>query len=209
VELTVPRLLRGRDAVPALACRSRPLLLAIATSVLCLAGTRAACDPATDVLDQRNEAPTALRSRCDGAARSLFQAFRPAASPLAALAIEARDVPATGERLHLRVRAGSPWGPILGEAHAEITTDGWVRVDFASALALQLDDYYLIEWVEPRSWWACRDDDPYRRGEAYNCAGTLLPNRDFNFRTWAPQAHWESRTWSDLKRRLSGALYGE
>lgn len=202
----MPRQLRRIGAALDAATVVRSFLTAIATSILLLATAPAAADPATDVLDQRNDVPTGFRSRCDGAGRSLFQAFRPGATPLAALAIEARDVPAGGERARLRVRAGSPSGPILGEAHADIAADGWIRFDFTDALVVQLDHYYLIEWVEPQSWWACRDDDPYRRGEAYNCGGVVLPDRDFNFRTWAPKTHWESRTWGDVKRRLAGAL---
>lgn len=157
----------------------------------------------TDVLDQHNDRATAFRSRCEGAARSLSQVFRPAATPLAAIALEVRDVPTLGDRMHVRVRLGWPGGPILTEAHVDVATAGWVRFDFAEPLLVELDASYVIEWVEPRSWWACGFDDPYERGEAYNCGGQLLPDQDFNFRTWAPRTHWESRTWSDLKLRFA------
>lgn len=162
----------------------------------------AAADPATDVLDQQNDVPTGLRARCDGTGRSLFQSFRPASTPLVAIALEARDVPPAGERVHVRVRAAAPDGPIVGESFAEVAAAGWVRFEFDEELLVELGGYYLIEWVEPRSWWACRDDDPYVRGEAYNCAGVVLPARDFNFRTWAPETHWEARSWGYVKLKL-------
>jgi hypothetical protein len=165
----------------------------------------AAADPATDVLDQQNAGLTVAHARCADAGRSLYQAFRPRATPLVAIAIEAREVPLAGDTAHLRIRAGAPDGPVVGETHVAIpAAGGWVRAEFTNELLVELDGYYVIEWVNPTAWWACRDDDPYARGEAYNCAGAVMPYRDFNFRTWAPATHWELRTWGQLKRRLAG-----
>jgi hypothetical protein len=65
---------------------------------------------------------------------------------------------------------------------------------------------YFIEWVEPRSWWAVATGNPYPRGEAYNCGDSLLALDDYNFRTFAPTVHVESRPWAEVKAILSGAF---
>jgi len=144
------------------------LALALAFApALPLAATPAGADPATDVLDQQNAGLTIAHARCADAGRSLYQAFRPRATPLVAIAIEAREVPPAGDTAHLRIRAGAPDGPVVGETHVAIpAAGGWVRAEFTSELLVELDGYYVIEWVNPTAWWACRDDDPYARGEA-------------------------------------------
>jgi hypothetical protein len=192
--MTAPPPTRGHDRREAR--RAAAGLLVLVSSWV------AAADPLIDVIDQENAPATAARSRCDGGDRSLWQAFCPRATPLSAVALDVRDVPAAGESALVQLRAGAPDGPVLGGARAVIAADGWVRFVFAAALPIELDGYYVIEWVRPRGWWAQRNDDPYARGEAYDCAGEVLAFTDFNFRTYAPAAHWQATTWSAIKRRL-------
>ncbi len=157
-----------------------------------------------EVLDQENAPATDGYSRC-AAAGGLFQSFQPQFTPLAACALDIRDVPVGGEAIHVRVHAGAPEGIVLAEATVLATAAGWAVAAFSPPLDVVPGTDYVIEWVQPRSWWAFGFGDPYPRGEAYNCGGALYFDRDFAFRTYAPPVHMESRSWSSIKLILSGS----
>jgi hypothetical protein len=70
-----------------------------------------------------------------------------------------------------------------------VTADGWVRFAFDPPIGVEMGSDYSIEWIGTGAWWACSDANPYGRGFAFNCGGGILPERDFNFRTYAP-AQW-------------------
>lgn len=183
--------------------RSRRASLCL-LGILWAAGAAHTATARAQVIDQQNAAGHFAWRRCDGTGRSLFQSFLPRFTPLAGVDLEVRDVPAGGERAHVRVRAGWPRGPVIGEVTAMIAAAGWVRFEFAAPVDVNPGRDYFIEWVEPQSWWVVGVTDPYPRGEAYNCGETLLVLDDYNFRTFAPAAHLETRPWAEVKAILSG-----
>jgi len=174
--------------------------------VLALAAGPCALPVHADVLDQENAAASFAWRRCGGTGRSLFQSFMPRFTPLAAVALDIREVPAEGEMAHIRVRIGWTQGAVIAETVAAVTADGWTRFAFVEPVAVKPGTDYFIEWVQPRSWWAVASGNPYPRGEAYNCGEILLALDDYNFRTFAPAARVESRPWAEVKAILSGAL---
>lgn len=172
------------------------------TGALILAFVLQARGVTADVLDQENAPVTDGYSRC-AAAGGLFQSFQPQFTPLAACALDIRQVPAGGEVIHVRLHTGAPEGAVVAEASVLATSDGWTIATFDPPLDVTPGADYVIEWVQPVSWWAFGFGDPYPRGEAYNCGGNLYVDRDFAFRTYAPPKHVESWSWSSLKRILS------
>lgn len=178
---------------------------AAAACALAFLAALPAVPAAGQVVDQECAAATSVWRRCGGTGRSLFQGFMPRFTPLAGVALDIRQVPASGETIHVRVRAGWTQGPVVAEAVALVTADGWMRFDFAEPVAVNPGRDYVLEWVEPQAWWAVAEGNRYARGEAYNCGETILPLDDYNFRTFAPEAHVEFRTWAEVKAILAGA----
>ena len=128
----------------------------------------------------------------------------PRFTPLAGVALDIREVPAGGDAVHVRVRAGWTRGPVVAEAVAAVTAEGWLQIVFAEPVAVNPGNDYVLEWVEPQAWWAVAVGNPYRRGDAYNCGETILPLDDYNFRTFAPAIRVEFRTWAEVKAILAG-----
>lgn len=182
----------------------RRRVLGAAACGLALAAGLQAMPAAGEVVDQECAATTSVWRRCGGTGRSLFQGFVPRFTPLAAVALDIRQVPPGGERVRVRVRAGWTQGPVVAEAVAAVTAAGWMRFAFAEPVVVHPGRDYVLEWVEPQAWWAVAEGNRYRRGEAYNCGETILPLDDYNFRTFAPEARVEFRTWAEVKAILAG-----
>jgi hypothetical protein len=162
----------------------------------------ASSDPGADVLDQECAPATIWVARCLRAGAGWAQSFRPSTTPLAAVALDIRDVPMRGDSMRVCVRAGLLTGQVLAEARVFVTQDGWARFAFDPEIGVELDQTYTIQLIGSGAWWACSDTDPYARGFAFNCGAEILPVRDFNFRTYAPAEHWQQMGWSEWKRRL-------
>jgi len=171
--------------------------------VALLAGSLLSSPARADVLDQENAPPTLGWTGCSTPTGNLFQSFEPRFTPLSAVEIDVRDVPMTGETATFRLHTGAPEGEVVAEVTVRIEKAGWTRIPFDSVLAVTTRHDYVIEWMHPVSRWASSFGDPYPRGEAYNCGGSLLFDTDFSFRTYAPDQHVEDVSWTHAKRRLS------
>jgi len=148
-------------------------------------------------VDQRNTEPTNLSAFCANQ-QSLFQSFKPRISPLAAIDLEVYLVPVLGDWTRLRLRRGSPGGPIVAESRVLAAANGWLRFDLAAPLPVDVGGIYVIEWMRPYGW-MYNDDDPYDAGWACNCIAAPRLDWDFHFRTLAGGIGLQPITWSRLK----------
>lgn len=184
-----------------------PVVVIAAIAAMLVAHAAIASDPVGEVLDQESAVVTDSRARCLESGAGMVQSFRPTSTPLAAVALDIRAVPPPGDSLRVRVRAGLH-GRVLGKSQVFVTADGWVRFAFDPPIGVDMGSDYAIEWIGGGAWWACSEADPYARGFAFNCGGEILPRRDFNFRTYAPAAHWRQIGWSEWKTRMASSGSG-
>lgn len=156
-------------------------------------------------LDQVNDPESGLSVSCGvtgtGPTGNLYQSFLPTGPEPTLVAVDLRlrpggSFPAQGYTTRIRIRAGSPTGATIGESTAFVSgqpTTGahfLVHFDLGAALQLQEASSYVIEWISPVEGpavlsWIGRADDPYLRGNAYNCSGEPNASLDQNFKTYA------------------------
>ena len=109
------------------------------------------------VLDQVNDPPTGTTISC-GIAGSLYQSFTPGGPSTLLAAVDLRlragpGFPAAGFTTKIKIRSGSPAGPLLAEANAFVPgpqTSGaqfLVHFDFSPPVAVQPGSSYMIEWI--------------------------------------------------------------
>ncbi len=105
------------------------------------------------------------------------------------------NFPANGYETTIRIRSGTPDGPVLGTATTFVPgphTTGTqlnVRFDFSPRILLIPGNTYVIEWICPEEGgsiltWVVADDDPYSGGTAFGCTGVSIPDEDFIFITY-------------------------
>lgn len=137
---------------------------------------------------------------------SLYQSFTPTAAKLDAVELLMRvgfgslpDGVGEGLSTSVKIRAGTPAGPELGEAIRPIPlanfTTGSFRFDFPEPVALTPGETYVIEWLtgsagngDYLSWQGNRSPD-YPGGKAFDCSGGPLSfDFDLDFMTYFRQA---------------------
>lgn len=147
------------------------------------------------VPDQVNNVVPSISRECfPSGPFSLYQSFTPKASPLAAVELmfwQGQYFPAEGYSTTVRIRSGTVYGPVLGEATAFIPegTGGLIHFDFPSPIPVVPGSTYVIEWMTPSPdqhiiYWA-GNGDTYAGGEAYGCLETPIPDEDFIFITYS------------------------
>src|SRR5262245_11778889 len=110
--------------------------IAVSTGVsiaVSTAGLLLAAPAHADVLDQENAPQTRGWTGCSTPTGNLFQSFEPSFTPLSAVAIDVREVPAAGEMATFRLHAGAPEGEVVAEVTVRLEQAGWVRIAFDSA----------------------------------------------------------------------------
>lgn len=135
-------------------------------------------------VDQDNTTGGGTFTSCGGDG-SLYQSFTPSASPLGA--VELNLVRGTPDDLtaEVRIRQGSPAGAVLATASASVPASGPTHFDLASAVAVQPETLYVLEWLSgPGLFWSRNSTNTYSRGQAFGCTGSPQPSLDFRFRTF-------------------------
>lgn len=186
--------------------RAGPLHRCSAALTIVVAITALVAVPAgaQGVIDQENDVAQGHQSAsCGTAMASLYQSFTPVQTPL--IAVELRTSSTTGVggnagNSTVRIRLGAPDGAILAETTTALAPD-WFRVEFGGpgGVAVTPGQLYLIEWVEPPSWFITVSDT-YPGGTSYGCTANLIPSRDFCFRTYTMlPLPVEDTTWGAVK----------
>jgi hypothetical protein len=152
------------------------------------------------VADQVNDAPTGKSRGCGTSRRSLFQSFTPSASILAAVDLRLRAggrFPGTGYDTTIRIKSGTPEGPVLRNATATTFVPGpqvpgaqlAVCFEFSAQIPVTPGDTYVIEWISPPEGgpilsWLFAEDGSYPGGTAFGCTKRAIPDGDFIFTTY-------------------------
>jgi hypothetical protein len=147
------------------------------------------------VPDQVGDFPSGALAGCVSA--SLFQSFTPALTPLVAVGlgiVPSGFYPPAGKTVTVRIRQGSPTGPILAQASRFLHDDEFdplVHFDLPAALAVTPGATYVIEVLHPggpqlllQAW--VSQGSVYAGGTFYDCSSPPVPrNEDARFTTYA------------------------
>lgn len=150
------------------------------------------------VLDQVNDPPAGTSISC-GIPGSLYQSFTPGGPSTLLAAVDLRlsageNFPAAGFTTKVKIRSGSPTGPLLAEANTFVPgpqisgAQFLVHFDFSPPVVVQPGNIYVIEWISnpPGAGvlsWTGRIDNPYGSGNMFSCSGTAVAIVDLNFQT--------------------------
>jgi hypothetical protein len=180
--------------------------MTIATALLIVVFLSVSITWAHGIADQVNDPETSLSANCglgfppDNTGIYLFQSFTPTAETLAAVDLRLRlfgTLPAEGVTTSIRIRDGSPTGPILGASTAFVPgstasiTPFMAHFDFDPALPTTPGNLYVIEWfalvTDPDNWqfgWMFSETDTYPGGNEWGCTLIDVTWQEFNFITY-------------------------
>lgn len=166
-------------------------------AVSLLVGLAAAGAWAHGSSDQSNTGPAGGYVFCPGGG-SLFQSFKPATPLLASVELRLANLSGGALTTQVRIRQGSPTGPILGVASALALEPGPTHFDFLGAVAVEPESSHVIELVVPPpggAAWYSSFTGAYPRGQGFGCSRTELPY-DWAFETFGapepPSGPWLS-----------------
>lgn len=125
---------------------------------------------------------------CGIAGGSLYQSFTPTVSPLVAVDIHTLEPASTP--ITLRIRAGSPTGPVLATATASSPSGNPpLHFDLPTLLVVTPGVTLVLELAYPaiptfHGWSIKNPGGAYPGGQAFGCVGSPVSSGDFLFATY-------------------------